>query len=81
MPNVYESDVHLPRWKRAVFWLLESPTGIAVWGIPLVLLVSAPTYWFGVWWPLLIAVAGLSFALGWSCARRHAAKNGRIDPL
>ena len=81
MPNVYDSDVHLPRWKRAVFWLFESPTGIALWGIPVLFLLFAPSYWFGAWWLIVIVVAGMSFALGWSAARRKMLRDGWVNKL
>lgn len=81
MGGLYHSDLHLPRWKRLLLWLLESPLGFALWGIPAVLLAIAPAYWFGVWWVLLIVAGGLGFAFGWNSARRSFERNGRIDPL
>ena len=81
MGTLYHSDLHLPRWKRLALWLLESPTGMAVWSIPVGVASMVPVIWFGIWWPILVTVAGLCFALGWNSARRHAARNGRIDPL
>ncbi len=81
MGDLYHSDLHLPRWKRLALWFLESPVGFALWGIPAVLAAIAPAYWLGVWWLLLIVVAGVSFAFGWNCARRSLKRTGRIDPL
>ena len=81
MANLLHSDLHLPRWKRALLWLTESPLGIAVWSIPLGVACMVPVIWLGIWWPTLVTVAGLSFALGWNSARRFGKRNGRIDPL
>lgn len=81
MVNLYHSDLHLPRWKRVLLWMTESPSGIAAWSIPLGVCSMVPVIWLGIWWPVLIAVAGISFALGWNSARRFAKRNGRIDPL
>ena len=81
MPNLYHSDLHLPRWKRVLLWLVETPIGVALWGIPLLLLVFAPSYWFGGWWLVLVLTAGVSFALGWNAARRRWLQDGRIDKV
>ena len=81
MADLYHSDLHLPRWKRGLLWLLENPLGQALWGIPLLGLAFAPTYWLGIWWPILLVVAGLAFAIGWNAARRKGLQTGRIDPL
>lgn len=81
MPNLYHSDLHLPRWKRLLLWLFESPTGQAIWGIPLGIASMAPVMWWGIWWPIGIAAVGLVFAFGWNCARRRFLRDGRIDPL
>jgi len=81
VPNLYHSDVHLPRWKRLLLWLFESPVGQALWMVPIALVAFAPVYWFGLWWPLLIAVAGISFALGWNAARRKMLRGEPVDGL
>ncbi|KAF1692649.1 hypothetical protein CSC64_06585 [Pseudoxanthomonas koreensis] len=64
-----------------MIWLLENPTGQAIWAIPLAALFFLPVKWLGFWWVALIIVAGLAFAFGWNAARRRWLRDGHIDKL
>ncbi|MFC4728796.1 hypothetical protein [Coralloluteibacterium thermophilus] len=43
--------------------------------------LALPIRYFGIWWPVLIIVAGLSFALGWNMARRKLLRDGYIPGI
>ncbi len=77
----YESLAHLPRWRRLVIWLCENPVGLALWGWPAILAAIAPAYWLGLWWIVVVIVAGVSFALGWGAARRKLIRDGYLPKL
>lgn len=81
MPNLYHSDVHMPRWKRVVLWLVETNLGRALWGLPMIGLACLPYLWFGAWWPVLVVVAALAFSFGWNAAYRRWLRDGTLSKL
>ena len=81
MPNLYHSDLHLPRWKRVVLWLLESPAGQVITGITAGLLVGLPIYFLGWYWAVGPLCLGIGFAIGWNAARRYLIKHGELPKV
>lgn len=77
----YDSNIHMPRRKRVILWLLESPTGRIIWGWPLIILAMSPMHWLGIWWLVWCISVALSFTFGWNAARRHIIKTGRLPKI
>ena len=81
MPNVYESDVHLPRWKRLVLWLLEDNTGRAVLGVASAVVLIGPIFYLGWWWAITLVAWGAGFAMGHAVARSESRERGKPERL
>lgn len=80
-PEVFNSDLHLPKWRQAVLWLLESGPGRGIITMIAVGLLVVPTIWLGLLWPGALVLAGISFALGWNSAWRKLKKDGFLSKL
>lgn len=81
MSNLYHSDVHMPRWKRVVLWLVESKPGRFIYFTLGAAIALAPMYWLGIWWVIAGLIAFFSFLFGWNAAVRAFKRDGYINKL
>ena len=81
MPNLYHSDLHLPRWKRVLLWLVESPKGRVLFWTLVVVLLGVPLYYWGAIWVAVVLAWAAGVAMGHWAARSEWKESGRIEKL
>lgn len=81
MADLYHSDLHLPRWKRGLLWLIESNAGRTLFGITAAAALVGPIFYFGWWWAITVIAWALGFAIGHAVARSEWKERGTVDPL
>ena len=72
MPNLYHSDIHMPRWKRVVLWLVGSKPGLTLFYVTGFLLAFGPVFVVGLWWFVGVMIFLAGFCSGYALARSYA---------
>jgi putative flippase GtrA len=70
-PEVFQSDLHLPRWRRVLLWVLESAPGRSMLSLTLALVIGLPLLFLGWWWAAVVVGTALGFVAGYWVARSY----------
>lgn len=70
-PGLFHSDLHLPRWRRALLWGFESTTGRTTLSLVLAAGLGLPLILVGWWWAAVVVALILGFLAGYWVARAY----------
>ncbi len=80
-PQLFESDIHRPRWQRALIWICESDAGRSTAAVALCLFIGVPLFLIGWWWGAIVVAALAGFVAGYWCARAFWRAGQDVPPL
>lgn len=80
-PEVFNSDLHLPKWRQAVLWLLESGPGRTSISLFAAAILGIPLIFAGWWWAAVVTALLVGFVCGYWVARSYWRSGQDIPPL